>query len=252
LGLPDECSPEVQTIQERRLAAHSRLIALGQQNPAYYIELATAYGWTVTITEYSAFICGEHAMGAGCGDSDNFFYWKVTITIGGGSIVYFICGGSECGDYLSFLGNVDDVLCFFNRYKPAHTKILWGFDGPEYSIEFSSAFDAIPSTMLSYLEGAFAQAFGLGFDVNLGGSFETGAFSDEFKKSAYFGYDIPLIAESLEGAFTNEFGNGFDISRGGDFSTAFDNGFKKDIIFYPWIFGNGFDLSFDTFYSENY
>jgi len=184
LGLPDECSPETQTIQERRLAAHSRLIALGQQNPAYYIELAAAYGWTVTITEYSAFICGIHGMEDACGDSDNFFYWKVTITIGGGAIVYFVCGSSECGDYLSFLGDVDDMICVFNKYKPVHTRILWDFDGPEFDIAFAPAFDAMPSTWISYLEGAFTEAFGTGFDVYHPLEFALAAFDINFRRPA--------------------------------------------------------------------
>ena len=180
-GLPDECSPDEQTIQERRLEAHGRLIALGQQNPAYYIELAAALGWTIAITEYSAFICGVHGMGDPCGDSDNFFYWKITVTIGGGDIVYFICGGSECGDSLAFLGDIGAVTCAFERYKPAHTQLLWEFDGPEFGYGFGPGFDSLPSLFESYLYGGFGHGFGLGFDVYLGGGFG-GGFAIGFRK----------------------------------------------------------------------
>ena len=183
LGLPDECSPDSQTIQERRAAAHGRLISLGGQSPAYFIDLALAYGWTVTITEYSAFICGEHAAGEGCGDSDNFFYWKVTITIGGGNIIYFAAGESESGDLLSFLSGSNTMLCYFEKYKPAHTVLIWEYDGPEYTVAFAPAFDALPTTLEELLEGAFnAEEFGLGFDGYFGLEFALAAFGEGFRR----------------------------------------------------------------------
>ena len=181
LGLPDECSGSDETIQERRLAAYSRLIALGGQNPAYFIEIAEAYGWTVAITEYSPFICGVHVAGDECGNSENFFYWKVTVTIGGGNIIYFAAGESECGDYLSYLPGTDGMVCTFNKYKPAHTTLLWEFDGPEFGYGFSSAFDSLPASTDDNLYGAFSQEFGLGIDVHHGGGFDSDAFSSEFR-----------------------------------------------------------------------
>jgi len=182
LGLPDSCSPENETIQERRLAAHGRLIALGQQNPAYFIELAAAYGWTIAITEYSAFICGEHEAGDECGDSENFFYWKVAVTVSGGNIIYFTCGSSECGDLLAFLNGVDSTICALNKYKPAHTTILWEFNGPGFDRGFDIGFDSIPSSSEGYLTGSFSQGFDSGFDVAHGGGFETDGFDSGFNQ----------------------------------------------------------------------
>jgi len=203
LGLPDECSPETQTIQERRLAAHSKLIALGGQNPTYFIELAAAYGWTVTVTEYSPFWCGVMGAGDPCGDAWVIFYWKITISYGGlGEIIYFICEGSECGDLLSYISGAESMLCQFNKYKPAHTVLIFDYDGPEFDLAFSSAFDAFVSGSIEYLEGPFSQGFSLGFDVCLGGSFDFHAFGISFKKPGY-GVDIHI---------DGEFGYGFDLS----------------------------------------
>ena len=252
LGLPDECSPDGQTIQERRLAAHTKLISLGGQNPAYFIELAEAYGWEVTIEEFSPFICGAHGAYDRCGESLSIFWWSVTITIGGGNLIHFLCGSSECGDSLGFLGDVDSMICIFNKYKPAHTSLVWGFNGPEFNIEFDSAFDAMPASIGSYLDGAFSYAFGLGFDVNLGGGFSADSFTDAFRKPAYFGYDTDPLPTDLSGAFSKDFGTGFYVRQGGDFAyDTFTNDFDKSSYFEPWVFDRGFDTSFTTFYSEN-
>ena len=186
LGLPDECSPDSQTIQERRLAAHSKLIALGQQNPAYFIELALAYGWTVTITEYTPCWCGVGDCGDPCGDQENIFYWKVTIEFGGGGyVVYALSGSSECGDWIAYIPGSTAMVCSLEKYKPAHTVLIYDYEGPDFDEAFSSAFDSLPSEGDLYLYGAFDQSFGLGFDVHLGGEFDFDAFGISFRKPGY-------------------------------------------------------------------
>ena len=183
LGLPDECSPETQTIQERRLAAHSKLIALGGQNPTYFIELAAAYGWTVTVTEYSPFWCGVMGAGDPCGDAWVIFYWKITISYGGlGEIIYFICEESECGDLLSYISGAESMLCQFEKYKPAHTVLIFDYDGPEFDTGFGLGFDAMLSGSESYLYGAFWREFSSAFDVHYGGEYFTDEFSGDFRK----------------------------------------------------------------------
>ena len=178
LGLPDECSPVPQTIQERRFAAHSKLIALGQQNPAYFIELAAAYGWIVTITEYTPCWCGVGGSGDPCGDQETIFYWKVTIEFGGGEIVYALSGSSECGDWIAYLSGIEAMICSLERYKPAHTVLIFGYEGAEFSSAYSrrSSFNAMLSGEEDYLYGEFWQGFGEGFDVHYGGEFDRGAF----------------------------------------------------------------------------
>ncbi len=187
LGLPDDCSPETQTIQERRNAAHSKLIALGQQNPAYFIELAAAYGWTITITEYRPCWCGVGVCGEACGDQWVIFYWKVTIEFdpaGGGLIVYALSGSSESGDWISYIPGIEEMICSFNKYKPAHTVLTFGYDGPEFDEAFSSAFDAMPAGSETYLEGEFWREFSSAFDVHYGGEYFTNEFSGDFRKPA--------------------------------------------------------------------
>ena len=54
LGIPDDCSILAETLDERRQYANAKLIAYGRQNPAYFIELAAALGYSCTITENAA------------------------------------------------------------------------------------------------------------------------------------------------------------------------------------------------------
>lgn len=181
LGLPDECSRNGQTISERRLAAHSKLIALGQQNPAYFIELAAAYGWTITITEYTPFWCGLGAMGDMCGRQEVIFYWKVSIAFSG-EVVYFTSGSSEAGDPLTFVPGTSSLICMLKKYKPAHTTLIFDYTGPGFDRGFSSGFDSLPSEEDDYLEGGFDKGFSIGFDVHYGGGFDKNGFGDGFER----------------------------------------------------------------------
>ncbi len=181
LGLPDDCSPEGETIQERRLAAHARLIALGQQTPQYFIDVAAAAGWTISITEYTPFWCGIGVCGDPIGDQDNIFHWKITITVSE-EIIYFLCGSSQCGDPLQLIKGTDSIICTLTKLKPAHTILTFDVDGPEFSIGYSSGFDSIPSEETGHLEGAYSKGFGLGFDVNYGGGFNKDAFGIGYKQ----------------------------------------------------------------------
>lgn len=184
LGLPDDCSSSTQTITERRREAHSKLITLGQQNPAYFIELAAAYGWVITITEYRPFWCGVGEAGSSCGEQEAIFYWKVTIEWGGGDIIYFVAGSSEVGDPLSFIPETTALICMLNKYKPAHTILIFDYSGTEYNKAYNSAFDSLPSEEEDYLEGAFWREFGVGFAVRYGGEYSKGEYGGDFRRPA--------------------------------------------------------------------
>ena len=53
LGLPDDCSiGEVDTIAKRRAAVVSKFISTGGQSRTYFIGIARAIGYNITIKEY--------------------------------------------------------------------------------------------------------------------------------------------------------------------------------------------------------
>ncbi|MHA2017785.1 MAG: YmfQ family protein [Promethearchaeota archaeon] len=182
LALPDSCFVnEILTIAQRRNNAHAELINAGGQTPQFFIDFANDLGFTITIEEYGAFITGEGSGGISCGD--NFFIWKITINIGDGNIIYFSAGESSAGDYLSIIPSLTPLMCILTKLKPAHTQLLFGYDGPEFYFGFSSAFDSFFSgTNQNYLEGAFSKAFNSNFNVYWGGEFDETMFSLDFDK----------------------------------------------------------------------
>jgi uncharacterized protein YmfQ (DUF2313 family) len=204
LGLPDECSPEDETIQERRDAVHSKFIQLGQQNPQYYIDIAAAMGWTITITEFSPFISGVSASGDSCGDSEVIFYWQINIDLVNVKLIEFSSGNSQSGDQISFYPGVDQLICTLNKLKPAHTILIYTYTGPSFGADFDESFDSLPSGGETYLTGPFDQSFGLGLDVHLGGAFNSKSLGISFKRPGY------NTNYTHDGAFGIEFNNSLD------------------------------------------
>jgi len=164
-GLPDSCVDTLPTSTADRqavLTAHQRLVN-GRADKYYFINLADGAGATITITEFTPFWSGHGVSGDECGDQSNIFYWMVT---------YLDVGG--IGD-----GVRDSIKCMFEKYKPAHTVIIWD-EGTAYDWSFSRAFDAPVTTGDRYLTGAYHNAFSHAFDVRWGGA---------FSRATGFGFD---------------------------------------------------------------
>ena len=180
LGLPNECTELGVTIQERRAAAYTQTIALGKQTKAYFIEIAAAFGYTITITEYTPFWSGVGVSGDPAGDQHVLFYWTVNIdsTV---DPVLFLSGASESGDSLQKLAGYNAIGCLIQKYKPAHTIVNSTISGPDFSIAFGDSFDSIPSDALTSFSGAFSgYPFSSAFDVLIGGAFSKDAFDSNF------------------------------------------------------------------------
>jgi uncharacterized protein YmfQ (DUF2313 family) len=182
-GIPDECTDLANTTSERKKILLSKIIAVGQQDKDYFIEIALTLGYTITIDEFSPFICGVGVSGDPCGDHVVLFHWRVNIVGGKGAIIQFKSGSSQSGDPIKFLPGFDLLKCIFAKLKPAHTVIIWNVTGPAFSKAFSNAFDSIPSDDASFLQGAFNREFSSAFDVRYGGAFGKG-FGGGFNKPA--------------------------------------------------------------------
>lgn len=124
-GLPDGCvsstGTELSTAQ-RRDALVARLTMLGAQSPAYFIALAASLGYTITITEFD-----ESSVD---GTVDDFIYgpewasaWQVN---GAENTVVQITVDDSVDDPLASWTNVV-LQCVFNRFKPAHTTLLFAY-----------------------------------------------------------------------------------------------------------------------------
>lgn len=126
-GLPDSCLPATGTVQERRDALVARLTARGGQSRRFFIDLAAALGFTVTITEFRPFRAGAAAAGDALTNGDWVFTWRVEAPAT--TVREFRAGSSAAGEPLRIWGNAL-LECALGRVKPAHTIVLFGYGGP--------------------------------------------------------------------------------------------------------------------------
>lgn len=127
-GLPDICTGAMGTLQERRDALVQKLTSRGGQSRAYFLELASSLGYTVTIDEFRPFICGKSRCGDQLnGGADARFYWRVNV--GAAKVIGFVCGGSQCGNSLGKIDRAGVLECLLQRLKPAQTEIIFNYSG---------------------------------------------------------------------------------------------------------------------------
>lgn len=162
-GLPDACNDEVQTLATRRAALLNRLTIQGAQSRAFFLAVAEALGYQVTIYEYRPYmagigVCGETrptselrftyaqcgvaicgvtpmcAIVTGGGDdwiwrigTPNLrYYWRVGVQTT--RLTWLRCGLGECGvDHMCEFGLATDLECLFRRWKPAHTYVIFDY-----------------------------------------------------------------------------------------------------------------------------
>ena len=124
-GLPDSCLATVdQTLQERRAALVSKLTARGGQSAQFFIDLAAALGYTITITEFRPFRVGINAVGDALTNDEWIFTWRVNAP--DTTENPFRVGRSTVGEPLSTWGN-ERLECVINRAKPAHTHVQFAY-----------------------------------------------------------------------------------------------------------------------------
>lgn len=178
--LPDDCFLADKSITERRQDIFSKLITVGQQYRQYFIDIAAALGYTITITEFTPFWMAIGAMGDSIGEQTNLFWWRINIIDSGSSSGAF---NNEFGKGFNVFDlSFDNLECLFNKLKPAHTRLLFDLVGPEFNKAFDFSFDSLPSDEIGSLEGAFGRGFGQGFDVANGGAFSKDDFGEGFNR----------------------------------------------------------------------
>ncbi|WP_328184613.1 YmfQ family protein [Marinobacter sp. OP 3.4] len=124
LDLPGPCDSLPETIQERRLAAHGKLIRVGGASPAYFIELAESLGYQVTITEYRPFRAGFSAAGDSLTNEEWLHHWMVNAAET--AVVEFSAGQSAAGEPVRSWGE-GQLECPIEQLKPAHTVVNFSY-----------------------------------------------------------------------------------------------------------------------------
>ncbi|SDI55029.1 YmfQ family protein [Pseudomonas abietaniphila] len=124
-GLPDKCSGALeQTIQGRKNALIAKLTSTGGQSPAYFIDLAGALGYDVTIEQFRPFRAGLSHAGDALTNGAWVFTWRIHAAET--SVISFRAGMSAAGERLRTWGN-DTLECKINQLKPAHTIALFAY-----------------------------------------------------------------------------------------------------------------------------
>lgn len=124
-GLPDSCSGLLaDTLQQRRADLVAKLAARGGQSRAYFIAVALALGFVITIEEFFPFRVGLSEVGAPLNGGDWSFTWRINAPET--TITLFRTGPSNVGEPLADWGN-DTLECRMNKLKPAHTILLFAY-----------------------------------------------------------------------------------------------------------------------------
>jgi uncharacterized protein YmfQ (DUF2313 family) len=177
-GLPDPCYDEPLSIGDRQKALIQRMTIEGAGSRQFFISEALKIGYTITIQEYRPFQCGidrcgdNRVIGDGSGTDQTYYgfpalnnrgvplalgeyseypyilgadtnrwYWKVHVgltrltwfRVGGG-------GGQVGVDPHLIIALATDLECLLQRWKPAHTQIIFDYSG----LETGGAFAGTP------------------------------------------------------------------------------------------------------------
>jgi uncharacterized protein YmfQ (DUF2313 family) len=125
-GLPDTCAPEGQGLQERQAALQARIAALGGQSRAYFIAVAAALGFEITIEEFRPFRADRSTVETALNDAPWPFTWRVHAPEQ--TIILFRTDRSTADEPLSRASN-QILECVLSRLAPAHTTVLFSYGG---------------------------------------------------------------------------------------------------------------------------
>ncbi|CNL73934.1 YmfQ family protein [Yersinia kristensenii] len=125
LGLPDLCAiGEIDSMIQRQRAVVSKLFGIGGQSVDYFIRVAAALGYTISITQYRQACAGMSV----CGDAINGEEWPFAwlIISPETTINYAQSGLTYCRDPLRTWGN-KQLECRLTVLNPSHTILKFGY-----------------------------------------------------------------------------------------------------------------------------
>ena len=117
-------SGSVATLAVQNGVITATAISTGGLNRDYYIRVAAALGYTITITQFRPAMSGMSV----CGDALNGDEWPFTWRINAPqtTIKYSLAGASYCGDPLASWGN-KQLECSINKIAPSHLNIIFNY-----------------------------------------------------------------------------------------------------------------------------
>jgi uncharacterized protein YmfQ (DUF2313 family) len=122
-GIPGPCNPVAETPSESTAALLGQIAAIGGQNEDYFIGVAAAMGYTITITLFRPLTCGM-PVGTPLYDQKYIFVWQVNAP--GFTRSYLTCG-QTCGLPLSSWTETP-LKCVLRSLQPSHTLLLFNYE----------------------------------------------------------------------------------------------------------------------------
>jgi uncharacterized protein YmfQ (DUF2313 family) len=127
---------------------------LGAQSRKFFIDLAASLGFTITISEFCPYMCGVSHIGDRSGiynpGDPNYSYWQLgppeirynwIVHVNAAAYYYFHTGSGQCGvDRLLSFSTATDLECVINRYKPAHTLVVYDYS-PAWNLDTGQPFN---------------------------------------------------------------------------------------------------------------
>lgn len=121
-GLPDPCVTSEQNLAQRRAALVTKVVTTGGQSPQYYINIALALGYEITITEFH-----EHTVDDDVDyplyDEQWLFAWQVNAAL---NTVQELSVEDDVETPLAWWSN-EILECVLDRLKPAHTSVIYSY-----------------------------------------------------------------------------------------------------------------------------
>lgn len=145
-GLPDECTPENQTIEQRREQVTQKLTAQGGLTADYYEFIGGQLGFSITVVNAPDFRVGYSRVGQALtnneplestrfrvgygrvGDQLRLYGWRFffIVNVPATELERFRVGQNRVGDRLVEFGN-ELVECTIKKLKPAHVGVIFRF-----------------------------------------------------------------------------------------------------------------------------
>ncbi|MDE1905019.1 MAG: DUF2313 domain-containing protein [Rhodospirillales bacterium] len=119
-GLPDPCTPPSPSTAQRRAALLAKIVGLGGQSAGYFIAVAQAMGYAITVTAFPPMRLPQ-ALGAAMRPVSAVFYWEIASPAL--TARYFVLGSSVTGDPF---WAVDDTSleCRLRQIAPADSVLI--------------------------------------------------------------------------------------------------------------------------------
>jgi uncharacterized protein YmfQ (DUF2313 family) len=127
VGLPNECIPDVTSlpIAMQRQYVCAALAAQGGQSASYYMALAAAYGFPISITEHWPWAMGCAPLCTDTTVGNPGFWWTVSCSTL--PITYITVGCWHLCDPLYTAAGQDLLECIIRRAAPAHTVVNFSY-----------------------------------------------------------------------------------------------------------------------------